>query len=219
MIQLYLKFSRIIALAKLPTSRWTAPVSQSLTQTKTKILDTAQDLIQRRGMNAMSFQDISTQIGIRKPSIHHHFATKGALVTALLERYIQDFDETVARILISRESGHAKLGRFCALFLQTLQAGRHDRGCLCGMLLIELASLDSGSLTLVRRFLRGNAGRIAVMIQEGIQDGSIAVRGGVAATSRVFLAALEGGLMAARCDGGPKQFAEDIQQLLRLLKS
>lgn len=193
-------------------------MSSTLTQTKTKILDTAQDLIQRRGMNAMSFQDISNQIGIRKPSIHHHFATKDALVTALLERYVQDFDETVARILSSRESGYAKLGRFCEIFLQTLRAGRHDRGCLCGMLLIELASLDSAALTLVRRFLRGNAGRIAVMIQEGIRDGSIAVRGDVAATSRVFLAALEGGLMVARCEGGPKQFAKDIQELLTLVK-
>jgi TetR/AcrR family transcriptional repressor of nem operon len=193
-------------------------VSQSLIQTKTKILDTAQDLIQRRGMNAMSFQDISNQVGIRKPSIHHHFATKDALVKALLERYVQDFDETVARILSSKESGHRKLGRFCSLFLQTLQAGGHDRGCLCGMLLLELASLEDAALALLRRFLRSNAGRISVMIQEGIRDGSIVVRGDVAATSRLVLAALEGGLTIARCEGGPRQFAEDIQQLLMLLK-
>jgi len=172
------------------------------------------------GDNDSGFQeDISAQVGIRKPSIHHHFATKDILVTALLERYMQDFDESVARILTAKESGHGKLGRLCGLFLQTLQAGRQDRGCLCGVLLMELASLDDGSRALVRQFLRGTSGRIALMMEEGVRDGSIAVRGSVAATSRVILAALEGGLMVARCEGGPRQFAEDIQALLTLLKA
>jgi len=84
---------------------------------------------------------------------------------------------------------------------------------------MELASLDDGSRALVRQFLRGTSGRIALMMEEGVRDGSIAVRGSVAATSRVILAALEGGLMVARCEGGPRQFAEDIQALLTLLKA
>src|SRR5689334_9607965 len=41
--------------------------------TKTAIMDAAQELIQRGGANAMSYQDISEAVGIRKASIHHHF--------------------------------------------------------------------------------------------------------------------------------------------------
>ena len=55
--------------------------------TKTAILDAAQELIQRRGVNAMSYQHISEAIGIRKASIHHHFPTKDALLDALIQRY------------------------------------------------------------------------------------------------------------------------------------
>ncbi len=40
------------------------------TDTKLKILDTAQELIQKLGVNAMSYADISTAVGIRKASIH-----------------------------------------------------------------------------------------------------------------------------------------------------
>ena len=57
------------------------------TDTKTAIMDAAQELIQRGGVNAMSYQHISDAIGIRKASIHHHFPTKDSLIEAVLQRY------------------------------------------------------------------------------------------------------------------------------------
>ncbi len=57
------------------------------TDTKLKILDTAQELIQKLGVNAMSYADISTAVGIRKASIHYHFPSKEDLLVSLLERY------------------------------------------------------------------------------------------------------------------------------------
>jgi len=52
--------------------------------TRTRILDTAQDLVQRIGANAMSYQHISEAVGIRKASIHHHFPKKEDLLEALI---------------------------------------------------------------------------------------------------------------------------------------
>ena len=40
-----------------------------MSDTATKILDVGQELIQTRGYTAMSFQDIATQVGIKKPSV------------------------------------------------------------------------------------------------------------------------------------------------------
>ena len=37
--------------------------------TADRILDAGQDLIQTGGFSAMSFQDIASEVGIRKPSI------------------------------------------------------------------------------------------------------------------------------------------------------
>jgi TetR/AcrR family transcriptional regulator, transcriptional repressor for nem operon len=42
----------------------------SETDTRTLILDAAQDLIQRLGANAVSYQHLSEAVGIRKASIH-----------------------------------------------------------------------------------------------------------------------------------------------------
>jgi TetR/AcrR family transcriptional repressor of nem operon len=186
--------------------------------TKTRILDTAQELIQRRGLNAMSFQDLSDAVGIRKASVHHHFATKNDMVASLLVRYLENFDSAVDRVMSSRVSGLSKLERYCNLFLETLQSGGQDKGCLCGMLMMEMTSLDDPSMVLVRQFVRSNGRRIEAMVREGVEDGSIAIRGSVSGTARLLLAALEGSLLVARCEGGPKQLAENIAQLLTLLK-
>ena len=59
--------------------------------TKTAILDAAQDLIQRVGANAMSYQHISEAVGIRKASIHHHFPSKETLLEELIGRYSRQF--------------------------------------------------------------------------------------------------------------------------------
>ena len=40
--------------------------------TRTKILDVAEDLVRRVGLNAMSYKHISEAVGIRKASVHHH---------------------------------------------------------------------------------------------------------------------------------------------------
>jgi TetR/AcrR family transcriptional regulator, transcriptional repressor for nem operon len=186
--------------------------------TRTRILDTAQELIQRRGLNAMSFQDLSDEVGIRKASVHHHFPTKNDMVASLLVRYLENFDSAVDRVMSSKGTGLNKLDRYCSLFLETLQSGEQDKGCLCGMLMVEMASLDDKSLALVRQFARGNSRRIEAMILEGVDDGSISIRGSVSSTARLVLAALEGSLLVARCEGGAKQLADNIQQLLILLK-
>ena len=193
-------------------------MSAAQVDTKTRILDTAQELIQRRGLNAMSFQDLSDAVGIRKASVHHHFATKNDMVASLLVRYLENFDSAVDRVMSSRVSGLNKLERYCNLFLETLQSGGQDKGCLCGMLMVEMASLDDPSMVLVRQFVRSNGRRIEAMVREGVEDGSIAIRGSVSGTARLLLAALEGSLLVARCEGGPKQLAENIAQLLTLLK-
>ena len=44
--------------------------------TKETLLDHAQDLVQRVGVNAMSYNDLSKAVGIRKASIHYHFPKK-----------------------------------------------------------------------------------------------------------------------------------------------
>ena len=54
--------------------------------TRNKILNSAQRLIQTRSFEGFSFQDIADEVGIRKASLYHHFESKDAVAIAVLER-------------------------------------------------------------------------------------------------------------------------------------
>ena len=63
--------------------------STPTTDRKTEILEAAQDFLQVKGYAGFSYRDLSDRLGIAKPSIHHHFATKEDLALALMDRYAE----------------------------------------------------------------------------------------------------------------------------------
>ncbi|WP_448572370.1 TetR/AcrR family transcriptional regulator [Trichothermofontia sp.] len=188
------------------------------TDTKTLILDVAQDLIQRLGVNGMSYQDISARVGIRKASIHTHFPKKEDLLVALLDRYSDRFLRIVDGILMSSDSSEVKLRRYCGLFEATLSSGNQDKACLCAMFGAELQTLNDPSAERVRQFYQANRERLVTLLEAGRQDGSFAFPGDVQAMASLIFGALEGGMLVARVQGGAAQFHQDIEQLLHLIK-
>ena len=187
------------------------------TDTKTLILDTAQELIQRLGVNAMSYQDISQVVGIRKASIHSHFPTKDDLVATLLDRYNAYFLRLVDNIVASSDSPEVKLRRYCELFEATLSSGKQDKACLCGMLGAELATLKSPLVERIRTFYRDNEERLAMILNQGRQAGIFRFSGDVQATATLIFSLLEGGILIARAYGGVQQFQVVIEQLMQLV--
>jgi TetR/AcrR family transcriptional regulator, transcriptional repressor for nem operon len=188
------------------------------TDTKTLILDVAQDLIQRLGVNGMSYQDISESIGIRKASIHTHFPKKDDLLTALLERYGDRFLRIVDGILASSDAPEVKLRRYCGLFEATLSSGNQDKACLYAMLGSELATLNYPLVEQVRSFYQANEKRLVILLNAGHQDGSFRFTGDAQAMASLIFGLLEGGMLIARVQGGATQFHRVIEQLLYLIK-
>jgi TetR/AcrR family transcriptional repressor of nem operon len=54
--------------------------------TREKILNSAQGLIQTRSFHGFSFQDVADEVGIRKASLYHYFASKDEVALAVLKR-------------------------------------------------------------------------------------------------------------------------------------
>lgn len=59
--------------------------------TKTKIMDVAEELIIHRGYGGFSFRDIAKSVDIKSASVHYHFPTKGDLVAAVMARFTVRF--------------------------------------------------------------------------------------------------------------------------------
>jgi TetR/AcrR family transcriptional repressor of nem operon len=185
--------------------------------TRTLILDAAQDLVQRRGANAMSYQHLSEAVGIRKASIHYHFPAKQDLLAALVERYHAYFLGLVDRISAEESDPARMLDRYIGLFEATLRQGKHDKACLCGMLGAELASLGDEAVRGIRRFYQANQERLASILMQGREAGAFRFGGDPADLAGLIFAALEGAVLVVRAEGGVKRFRALADQLRRLV--
>jgi len=189
----------------------------SETDTRTLILDAAQDLIQRLGANAISYQHLSAAVGIRKASIHYHFPMKEDLIEALIGRYHGYFIGLVDGI-IGEESDPARmLDRYIGLFEATLREGKHDKACLCGMLGAELASLGAEAAKGIRRFYGDNQDRLTAILRRGRDAGVFRFTGDPEALALLVFAALEGTVLVVRAEGGVKRFRALADELRRLV--
>ena len=184
--------------------------------TRTLILDAAQDLIQRLGSNAMSYQHLSEAVGIRKASIHYHFPAKQDLLAALIERYHGYFIGLVDRIIAEESDPARMLDRYIGLFEATLREGKHDKACLCAMLGAELASLGDEAVRGIRRFYQANQERLASILTRGRDAGLFRFSGDPAALAGLTFAALEGAVLVVRAEGGVRRFRA-LADELRLL--
>ena len=186
--------------------------------TKTRILDVAQDLIQRLGVNGMSYKDISEVVGIRKASIHSHFPKKDDLLLALLDRYNDRILSVLDSIITSRESPEVKLRRYFSLYEATLCSGEQDKVCLYAMVGAELATLNHPLIERVRNFYQENEARLTIILNEGLQTNDFQFAGDSQTTATLIFSLLEGGMLIARAHGGSKKFRSVIEQAIELLK-
>lgn len=71
--------------------------------TYNRILDVAEDVFSRYGYLGARIDDIAQQVGIRRPSLFHHFRNKEALYQAVLDRWNEDQANFFAQALGNRE--------------------------------------------------------------------------------------------------------------------
>ena len=185
--------------------------------TRTAILDEAQHLIQTRGLNGMSYDHIAAAVGIRKPSIHHHFRTKKDLTLAVIERYAENFRASVEKTQASEVNGAEQLFGYARLFENTLRKGRGKAVCLCGMLASEIATLDEESSAAISEFYRHASASLAQILRAGIDDNSLTLDGEPEPVAEMIFSTLQGTLVTCRVSGGAKRFRKMTQQLLKLL--
>ena len=59
------------------------PSGQTATDTKTRILDAADEIFVRRGIDGARMQEIADQAGVNKALLHNHFRSKAQLAELL----------------------------------------------------------------------------------------------------------------------------------------
>ncbi|HEY6395227.1 MAG TPA: TetR family transcriptional regulator [Candidatus Binataceae bacterium] len=72
--------------------------------TRDRVLQVAQALFAERGYRGTSLRDIARRIGIKAPSLLHHFPSKRQLYLAVLDRIFEGLEDAAGAVLMSRES-------------------------------------------------------------------------------------------------------------------
>jgi AcrR family transcriptional regulator len=86
--------------------------------TRVRILDATADLIAIRGYHATSTRDIAATVGIRQPSLFHHFSSKQAILAELLNR---NLDPAIVRAEEFAALPGAATPRLCAYLIGDLR--------------------------------------------------------------------------------------------------
>ncbi|WP_372364625.1 TetR/AcrR family transcriptional regulator [Candidatus Uabimicrobium sp. HlEnr_7] len=188
----------------------------SKTNNKQKILDAAQELIQKFGANGMSYNSISKIVGISRASIHHHFPTKEKLIEELLHSYSEFFFNKVDAILHSQLKASEKLDEYISLFELTLRG--EEKICLCGILGAELATLDILAVEIIRNFYRKNEDILFKILDQGEKQNCISIVGDTKNTAALIFSLLEGAMVTSRALGDINHFQKIVSQLKNLIK-
>lgn len=178
-------------------------------ESATRVLDAAERLVQERGFNGFSYADIAAELGVTKPSLHYHFATKADLGTALVLRYTRRFAEALERLAdgppVDRLRGYAGLYRMVL---------ERRRMCLCGMLAAEYGTLPEPMQQAVKGFFALNEEWLEGVLDAGRADGTLRQRGSALDTARMIIDCLEGAVLVARPYGDLRRFDHAVDSLL-----
>jgi TetR/AcrR family transcriptional regulator, transcriptional repressor for nem operon len=183
--------------------------------TADKILTIAERLVQLRGFNAFSYSDVASAVGIRKASLHYHFATKADLGLALVARYRKAFVEALVEIERSEDRAERRLARYAALYGSVL---RKKRMCMCGMLATDAATLPKAMRESVAAFFRENVGWLARVLENGRKDRELDFPGTAEAMATFFVSSLEGAMLVAHGSGNHEGFDAAAKLLLATVR-
>lgn len=182
-------------------------------RTAEEILDIAEMLIQTRGYNAFSFQDISDRLGIRKASIHYHYASKAILGVAVVERYSTGFSEALQAV--EADENQTAMDMFdCYTGPYREFAGTPDRVCLCGALAGEILALPGEMRERVEAFFDMHLAWLTRIVARGVKRGEFQFSATEPQMARTLFSALQGALLVKRTTGDSSQM-EDVIEVLK----
>ena|ERR1700744_1284716 len=176
-----------------------------LSPTATNILAHARSLIIEGGYNGFSYADIASQIGIRKPSIHHHFPTKADLVQVLIARYRDEARQGMAELERHVQDPMLLLQRYIG-YWEVCILDATAPICLCALLASELPLLPEHVAAEVKAHFRDLSSWLTSVFERGAQQGRLQLINTPRIEAEALMATVHGAMLSARAYGEPEIF-------------
>ncbi|HVV31184.1 MAG TPA: TetR/AcrR family transcriptional regulator [Mycobacteriales bacterium] len=183
------------------------------TNTRMRVLDAAERLVQERGFNGFSYAHVAGELGITKASLHYHFAGKADLGRALIDRYVARFSHQLDEIDTSSPDAPSKLAGYVRLYERVLID--EGRICLCGMLAADYRTLPAAMREAVTAFFEENEAWLLDVLTDGEAAGQLHLTGSPRVVAQAIVGGLEGAMLLARPYGDGLRFRAVAVGLIR----
>ncbi|RRJ67547.1 TetR/AcrR family transcriptional regulator [Paenibacillus oralis] len=140
---------------------------------KEKALEAAMELFWEKGYEATSLTDLTSRMGIQRPSLYAAFGDKTELFEAALRKYMGSHASYVRTRLQKHASVKEAFRSYFESLVEAEYQGGENRGCFCINTMVELAPHDKKFEVLTRE----HEMYLAVIFQEklgqGVQSGEL----------------------------------------------
>lgn len=150
-------------------------VAEKHVQARRRILESARPLISQRGFSAVGLSQVLEAAQIPKGSFYHYFESKEHFGAALLELYNEQYLQKLDALIAERgKTGFEKLSAYCQCWVDAQQHGCLSEKCLVVKLAAEVSDLSERMRLILEEGTTAIIARLACMVEEGQQDGTIA---------------------------------------------
>ena len=188
-----------------------------MNETRKKILDEAQDLMQTRGYAEMTFQEIATRVGIKKPSIVHHFPSKAELAAVVIDRYHRQFIRAMQDIAKDSSQGAWDCLEFYFNPYRHF-AKTENLVCLSGALLGEFQILPQEVQKLCKEFYNWHQNWLSELLRQGRNSRQFHFKEEPRFMARQIFSSLQGALLIYRASKEADQLEDVIKSIRASLK-
>ena len=187
-----------------------------LSNTSDAIIACARTLIANGGYNGFSYADIAGVVGIRKPSIHHHFPAKADLVTTMVSRHREATAEGIGAMEQHVADPLERLRAYVG-YWKTCIGDASSPFCVCALLASELPILPPEVAHEVLGYFRFLSSWLTGLLESGVQRDVIRLTLSPRVEAEAFMATVHGAMLSARVYSEPAMFGTIMDaQLARL---
>tara|TARA_R110001606_G_scaffold399222_2_gene582450 strand:+ start:107776 stop:108429 length:654 start_codon:yes stop_codon:yes gene_type:complete len=189
-------------------------MGRSPTNTKSKLLLTANDLIWKSSYGFVSVDDICKAAGIKKGSFYYYFSSKAELAVAVMEESYQDYEIDINSIFSSTQPPIERFENL-ADFVYKKQKQAYDKyGRVCGCPYASLGSEMAGNEELIQKkadeILHRQGNMFKQTLQEMVDSGLLPTKTDISNMSAQIITTILGQVMVARIQNNLTNLKKDV---------
>lgn len=183
-----------------------------------RALDAAMQLFWEKGYEATSLSDLTSRMGIQRPSIYSAFGDKKELFEAALRKYTKFHASHIRTKLQDNPSVKESFRTFFEGLVAEEYKESHSRGCFCINTMVELAPHDEKFEILTREHQMYLSVIFQETIERGIQSGELEIGVNAKALAQALIVSLIG-LTVMMKSRPERSFVDNtLEVILTLLK-